>query len=69
MRPALGTHTLYAPGERTLLPRFTPTQALGSILVFENATLGFTAKARHPNGKMLITRGFSPVRSSNDDAL
>eukprot|EP00965_Chrysotila_dentata_P248648 6208454-Pleurochrysis_carterae.AAC.2 len=67
--PELGTHTWYAPGERTLLRKFIPTQTLGSIPAFKKATLGFTAKARHPNGSMLIMRSFSPVSSSNDNAL
>eukprot|EP00965_Chrysotila_dentata_P228922 6196881-Pleurochrysis_carterae.AAC.2 len=46
-----------------------PTQALASMRVFEKTTLGLTTNARHPNGKMLITRSFSPVSSSKEDAL
>eukprot|EP00965_Chrysotila_dentata_P020117 665796-Pleurochrysis_carterae.AAC.2 len=32
--------------------------------VFEYATRGFTAKARHPKGNMGMMRGFTPVRHS-----
>eukprot|EP00965_Chrysotila_dentata_P080703 2662923-Pleurochrysis_carterae.AAC.1 len=43
MRLALGTHMLYAPGDRTLRLRLMPTQARASIAVLEYATLGCTA--------------------------
>eukprot|EP00965_Chrysotila_dentata_P125185 4138315-Pleurochrysis_carterae.AAC.3 len=36
-----------------------PTHALGSMRVFEYALRGFTAKARQPNGKMGMMRGFT----------
>ena len=35
MRPAEGTRMLYAPGERELRPKLIPTQARGSMVVFE----------------------------------
>eukprot|EP00965_Chrysotila_dentata_P008950 291118-Pleurochrysis_carterae.AAC.1 len=46
-----------------------PTQARDSMRVLEYAERGFTASARQPKGRMLMTRGFSPVRSLNDEAL
>ena len=59
-RPSEGTRILYPPGEVTLLPRLSPTQALGSIVVLENMPCGFTANARQPNGMMFNTFGFLP---------
>eukprot|EP00965_Chrysotila_dentata_P188738 6172921-Pleurochrysis_carterae.AAC.1 len=37
-----------------------PTQARGSMRVLEYAERGLTAKARHPNGRMLMMRGCLP---------
>eukprot|EP00965_Chrysotila_dentata_P117982 3900225-Pleurochrysis_carterae.AAC.2 len=69
VRFALGTQILYAPGERTLRPRLTPSHARASIVVLEYATRGLSAYARQPNGSMLmLVRGLIPVSSSYDDA-
>eukprot|EP00965_Chrysotila_dentata_P156588 5174237-Pleurochrysis_carterae.AAC.6 len=46
-----------------------PTHARGSMRVLEYAGRGLTANARQPKGIMLMTRGFSPQRSSYDEAL
>eukprot|EP00965_Chrysotila_dentata_P134496 4448633-Pleurochrysis_carterae.AAC.2 len=46
-----------------------PTHARESMRVLEHAERGLTAKARHPNGRMLMMRGFSPVSISYDEAL
>eukprot|EP00965_Chrysotila_dentata_P065690 2176802-Pleurochrysis_carterae.AAC.1 len=35
----------------------------------EKAGRGLTAKARQPNGSMLMLRGFSPTSNSYDDAF
>eukprot|EP00965_Chrysotila_dentata_P260642 6213984-Pleurochrysis_carterae.AAC.3 len=60
---------LYAPGERLLLPRLMPTQALDSIRHFEYDGRGFTANARQPNGRILMMRGFSPASISYEEAF
>eukprot|EP00965_Chrysotila_dentata_P118217 3907307-Pleurochrysis_carterae.AAC.1 len=57
----------YAPGERRLRPRLTPSQARGSIVVLEYAMRGLTASALQPKGKMGMTLGFCPVRDSKDE--
>eukprot|EP00965_Chrysotila_dentata_P218193 6190450-Pleurochrysis_carterae.AAC.3 len=45
-----------------------PTHALGSMRVFEYASRGFTAKARQPEGRMGMIRGFNtPVKHSQED--
>eukprot|EP00965_Chrysotila_dentata_P147444 4867188-Pleurochrysis_carterae.AAC.1 len=59
-----GTKTLKAPGECGFLPRLTPTQARGSMRVFDTADLGLTAKALQPNGMMPMTDGLLPVTNS-----
>eukprot|EP00965_Chrysotila_dentata_P109021 3601522-Pleurochrysis_carterae.AAC.1 len=46
-----------------------PTHARGSMRVFEYAGRGLTANALHPKGIILMIRGFSPQRSSYDEAL
>ena len=43
IRPAEGTKILYAPGERALRPKLIPTQARGSMVVFEYCDRGLTA--------------------------
>eukprot|EP00966_Prymnesium_polylepis_P182861 4237039-Prymnesium_polylepis.1 len=43
-----------------------PTQARGSIAVFEYCERGLTAKARHPKGIMFMTFGRWPVSISYD---
>eukprot|EP00965_Chrysotila_dentata_P225681 6194922-Pleurochrysis_carterae.AAC.4 len=42
-------------------------QACGSTRVFEKATRGLTAYARHPKGKMGMTLGLHPVRASYEE--
>eukprot|EP00965_Chrysotila_dentata_P139414 4610015-Pleurochrysis_carterae.AAC.4 len=44
-----------------------PTQALGSMRVFEYDSRGFTANARQPKGKMGMIRGFTLVKHSYED--
>ena len=66
MRPVPGTIILYAPGERTLLPRLYPTHARGSMVVLEYWLRGFTANALQPKGMMDMIRGFVPVSISYD---
>eukprot|EP00965_Chrysotila_dentata_P055065 1827046-Pleurochrysis_carterae.AAC.3 len=63
-RGTLGTYTLYAAGEVRLRPRFISTQARGSMRALEYATRGVTANARHPKGRIDMTRGFVPVNAS-----
>eukprot|EP00965_Chrysotila_dentata_P244127 6205785-Pleurochrysis_carterae.AAC.2 len=46
-----------------------PTHARESMRVFEYAERGLTAKARHPNRRMLMMRGFSLISISYDEAL
>eukprot|EP00965_Chrysotila_dentata_P066449 2199909-Pleurochrysis_carterae.AAC.2 len=65
-RGTLGTQILYAPGVVRLRPRFTPTQARGSMRVFEYAWRGLTANARQPKGSIGMIRGLSPVSDSKD---
>eukprot|EP00965_Chrysotila_dentata_P255272 6212164-Pleurochrysis_carterae.AAC.2 len=67
--PVEGTHMLYAPGDCQLRPRFIPTQARVSMRALEYTGRVFTANARHPKGRMLMIRGFSPTSNSNEGAL
>lgn len=51
-------------GTSTSAYRLTPTHALGSMVVLEYCSRGFTANARHPKGKMFRTLGTLPVNIS-----